>query len=235
MLSTILPGVFPSAHTLPALVHPVVLQFKQSTHRITSTSLVCSIPHLTDPWPPIPTASVQPTHTFPPLTPSLPHSLRCSYCTPFYSCCLCTQTILFPNYNALHAPTAWIAMISSSPSWSGVLHSPSDSILPSLLFPSRVYPVSPIFQLPLVHPAFSSPHTYYSSISWPPAHSGPPFLVSLHLPVLSVPQLAVAKISNGYNGIDLTIVYLLCNNFQWIQWTQLASSRYILFYARHLV
>lgn len=105
-------------------------------HRITSTSLVCSIPHLTDPWPPIPTASVQPTHTFSPLTPSLPHSLRCSYCTPFYSCCLCTQTILFPNYNTLRAPTAWTAMISSSPSWPGVLHSPSDSILSSMLFPS---------------------------------------------------------------------------------------------------
>lgn len=137
MLSTILPGVSCSSpqptHSLPLSTLLSCSSNSPPSHYLNLLGvLVTSQTHR----PPIPTASVQPTHTFPPLTPSLPHSLRCSYCTPFYSCCLCTQTILFPSYNALHAPTAWIAMISSSPSWSGVLHSPSDSTLPSLLFPS---------------------------------------------------------------------------------------------------
>lgn len=139
MLSTILPGVSCSSpQPTRSLPLSTLLSCSSNSPPIALPQPPWCAPSLTSQThrPPIPTASVQPTHTFPSLTPSLPHSLRCSYCTPFYSCCLCTQTILFPNYNVLHAPTAWIAMISSSPSWPGVLHSPSDSVLPSLLFPS---------------------------------------------------------------------------------------------------
>lgn len=149
-------------------------------------------PHM----PVISVLSVLPTHTSPPLTPLLPPWFLEH---PTLQLLLCAQTGLFPSCSALHTPIAYAA---GPPSSLARLHDHTFPTSPHSTQHAgpqlRVYPVSPIFWLPLAGPACSCPHVIPSGVSWPTAHCGPPVLAILHLP--SVPQLA--------------IVYLLCSDLR---------------------